>query len=348
MRRSLALVIALALGCTASDPAPPVRPPATTSPAAATPAPASPAAGSPAAMAWSRIADIPTPRSEVAAAAFRDAIYVVGGFGGTRTVERYIPAQRRWERQPDLPVGVDHPMAAAIESGGPGAAYEGVYVMGGYSGGSAIARAFHLASGASAWREIAPMPARRAAGAAVALFPVIGPQGATPRVYVVGGAVDARLDPTTFEYDPFANAWRTRAEIPTPRDHLAAALLDGRACAIGGRRLSMAQNLPALECYDPIGDSWERLPAAPTARGGVGAAVVERKLYLIGGEQPQSTFKEVEIYDADTRQWTRGPDLPTARHGIGVVAFGRAVYVMTGGPRPGGSQTAVCEVLSLR
>jgi len=110
----------------------------------------------------------------------------------------------------------------------------------------------------------------------------------------------------------------------------------------------MSRNLAALECYEPYADSWERLPAAPTARGGVGAAVARERLFFIGGEQPAGTFKEVEIYDPGTRSWSRGPDLPTPRHGMGVVSTGDQVFVMTGGPTPGGSQTAVCEVLSLR
>lgn len=182
------------------------------------------------------------------------------------------------------------------------------------------------------------MPEARAAGAAVAIG---------ERIYVVGGATGGGLATATFEYDLGADRWTSRAAIATRRDHLAAAALDGRVCAVGGRELSMSRNLATLECYDPARDAWERLPPAPTPRGGVGAAVVGTKLVFIGGEQPQGTFKEVEIYDSSTRAWTRGPDLPTPRHGIGVVAVGGSVYVMSGGPTPGGSQTPVCEVLTL-
>lgn len=329
----------LAATCTSADVTRATAPPTAATAATAT-SPTATAPASPGAMSWSRIADIPTPRSEVAAAVFGDAIYVIGGFGGPRTVERYVVADRRWERQPDLPIGVDHPMAAAIDGGD----HAGVYVMGGNSGG-ATARAFRLAPGASTWRELAPMPSARSAGAA-ATFLTRFAQG--PRIWVVGGASGSRLERATLEYDPATDRWRERAAIPTPRDHLAAAVLDGKVCAVGGRELSMSRNLAALECYEPTTDTWERLPAAPTARGGVGAAVVERRLFFIGGEQGQGTFKEVEVFDAATRQWSRAPDLPTARHGIGVAAFGGAVYVMSGGPTPGGSQTAVCELLTLR
>jgi N-acetylneuraminic acid mutarotase len=286
-------------------------------------------------VAWQRLADIPTPRSEVGAAAIDNTVVVIGGFGGSSVVERYDPSARSWRREPDLPVAVDHPMAAAIAAG-PRA---GVYVTGGYSNGPPIARTFYLARNATAWREVAPMPEPRGAAAIVAIG---------ERLYVVGGANALGLAVTTLEYDAAADRWSSKAVIPTRRDHLAAAVLDGRACAVGGRELSAARNLPAFECYDPQRDAWERMPAAPTARGGVGAAVVGTRLLFIGGERPEGTFKEVEIFDSATRAWTKGPDLPTPRHGIGVVAVGDTVYVMSGGPTPGGSQTPVCEALTVR
>ena len=285
------------------------------------------------ALAWRRIPDIPTGRSEVAAAVFRDEVYVIGGFGGARVVE--IFDGQRWRRGPDLPLGVDHPMAAAVaESSGAGA---GVYVLGGNAG-APTARSFRLAPGATAWTEVAAMPGPRSQGAAVA-------QGRF--IYVVGGFDGQRLAAPTFAYEADANRWRQVAAIPTPRDHLAAALVAGRVCAVGGRRLSLTTNLATLECYDPGADRWEKAADAPTARGGVGAAAVGNRLVFVGGERPDATYKEVEIFDAEVGTWTRGPDLPNPRHGIGVVAVGRTVYVMTGGPTPGGSQTPVSEAIDL-
>ncbi len=283
---------------------------------------------------WRRIADIPTPRSEVAAAVLRDVVYVIGGFGGARVVETFDGSA--WRRVPDLPLGVDHPMAAAIadDAGAPA----GVYVMGGNAP-AATARAFRLSPGDDSWREIAAMPAPRAQAAAVAV-------GA--KIYVVGGANGDRLVSATYVYDAASDRWSTAASIPTPRDHLAAAGLGGRVCAVGGRRLSLLQNLATFECYDPRTDAWTKLKDAPTARGGVGAAVVGTKLVFVGGEQPLGTFKEVEVYDEVTTTWAKAPDLPTSRHGIGVVAVRSTVYVMSGGPTPGGSQTPVCEAFDVR
>jgi Galactose oxidase, central domain/Kelch motif len=292
-----------------------------------------PVATSSAQLAWRRIPDIPTPRSEVAATVFRDQVYVMGGFGGARVVE--IFDGQRWRRGPDLPLAVDHPMAAAVADGASGS--PGVYIIGGNSGGP-TARAFRLAPDASTWTEVAAMPGPRSQGAAVA-------QGRF--IYVVGGYDGQRLVAPTYAYDANANSWRQVAAIPTTRDHLAAELVAGRVCAIGGRKLSLTTNLATLECYDPGADRWEKAADAPTARGGVGAAAVGNRLVFVGGEQPSGTYKEVEMFDAESGRWTRLPDLPTPRHGIGVVAVRGTVYVMTGGPTPGGSQIATSEAIDI-
>lgn len=289
--------------------------------------------GSSAATAWRRIADIPTARSEVAATVFRNEVYVIGGFGGGRVVE--IFDGQRWRRGPDLPLEIDHAMAASIpETTDAGA---GVYVFGGNAP-APIARGFRLAPDATAWREIAAMPGPRSQAAAVA-------RGSS--IYIVGGFDGQRLVAPTYAYEANVDRWRQVAPIPTPRDHLGAALIIGRICAIGGRKLSLTTNLATFECYDPGADRWDRLPDAPTPRGGVGAAAIGDRLVFVGGERPEGTYKEVELYDGATRAWSRLPDLPTPRHGIGVVAVGRTVYVMSGGPTPGGSQTPVSEALDL-
>ena len=67
---------------------------------------------------------------------------------------------------------------------------------------------------------------------------------------------------------------------------LAAVGFAGRMCAIGGRKLSLLQNLASFECYDPGRDAWQAMPDIPTARGGIGAAVVGDRIFVLGGEQP--------------------------------------------------------------
>ncbi|HEV8535914.1 MAG TPA: kelch repeat-containing protein [Candidatus Limnocylindria bacterium] len=328
MRFALIAIVLAACANPAASPTPPPTP-ASLGGSTATPSPTSSVS-----LAWRRIANIPTPRSEVAAAVFRGIVYVVGGIGGGDVVEAYAGRNDLWSSAPRYPLKVDHPMAAGVDAEG---SPPGVYVLGGNVNGVATARSFRLAE--QGWREIAAMPAPRSQAAAVAIG---------GRIYVVGGAAAGRLVGPTYVYDTATDRWSESAAIPTPRDHLAAAALGGRVCAVGGRRLSMAQNLKTFECYDPAADRWTAMPDAPTARGGVGAAAIDQRLFFVGGEQPQGTFREVEIFDGATGTWSRGPDLPTARHGLGVVSVGVTLYVMSGGPTPGGSQTPVCEAVDVR
>jgi N-acetylneuraminic acid mutarotase len=323
----LALAMALALGACAPGGGAPER----TFTFLSSPSPSS-ATGAAVSAAWRRIADIPTPRSEVAAAVFRGVVYVVGGFGGGNVVETY--ASDRWSTAARYPISVDHAMAAALDV----APTPGLYVFGGNVNGVAVAQSFRF-TGEQGWRELAPMPAPRSQGAAVALG---------GKVFIVGGASNDRLVSPTYLYDPATDRWSIVAALPTPRDHLAAIAFAGRVCAVGGRKLSLLQNLASFECYDPGRDAWQTMPDAPTARGGIGAAVVGNRIFVAGGEQPIGTFKELDIFDSSTGTWTRGPELPTSRHGLGVVAAASTIYVMSGGPTPGVSQTAVCEALDVR
>src|SRR2546425_13137396 len=106
MRRSLALVALALVACGPGE-----------HPGTAAPAPSRSAAtttSSAAPRAWRRLADIPTPRSEIAAAVYQqDKVYVIGGFGGPDRVEGYDAGTRRRDRLADLPPGVEQPMSPA-------------------------------------------------------------------------------------------------------------------------------------------------------------------------------------------------------------------------------------------
>lgn len=284
---------------------------------------------------WAKIPDMPTPRSDAATVAFEDRIIVIGGVGGPTVVERYDPLTKFWDRLPDLPVGVTSAMATAVDSG----VDAGIFVFGGYVDGRTSRRSFYLPRAADAWLEIIGLPDPRAAGAAVAI---------DRSIFLVGGTASANtLTLSPWELDLEAGGWSNGAPMPTGRDHLAAVVIGGKICAIGGRDLSPARNLNAFECFDPDANKWETLPPLPTARGGIGAAVSKDRVVVIGGEQPSGTFKEVEVYDVKAGKWSRGPDLPTPRHSLGVASVKGIVYTIGGAPAPGASQTKACESLTL-
>jgi len=264
---------------------------------------------------WRSHAQLPIPRTEVAAATVGREIAVVGGYLGngssTNQVDFYAPATNRWRRGPNLPAQVNH--AAATTSRGR------LYVLGGYG---AEKRGFELTG--SRWRRLT-LPASRAAAGAAAIRGTI---------YLVGGVGAGGLARTMLAYDTKRRRWHAR-QGPTPREHLAVATARGRVYAIAGRTSGLDTNLELVESWAPGELRWRRETPVPEARGGTGAAAVGRAIVSVGGEAPGGTIRAVFAYDVVRRAWRRLENLPTPRHGVGVAAFGGSVYVIGGGPEPG-------------
>ena len=135
--------------------------------------------------------------------------------------------------------------------------------------------------------------------------------------------------------------------MPTAREHLTSAVVDGKLYVIGGRTNGVAFNVDANEVYDPVADKWTILEPMPSKRGGLSsAAVVNGSIYVIGGEQPTGTFNNNERFDTVSNTWTPEGNMPTARHGLAAVAIDNNIYVIGGGPQPGGSSTDVNEIFN--
>jgi non-specific serine/threonine protein kinase len=263
--------------------------------------------------------------------------WVAGGLApGTRATRRtqgYDPVVNGWKTGPKLPRPLHHEMAVTYK--------DELVVIGGWipegSDPSAITSDRVYALRGSKWVQLPALNKPRAAGAAA----VVG-----DKIVVVGGQADGKLVPTTEVFD--GKQWQTKAPMPTPREHLAAASDGKYLYAVGGRNLTPDKNSAALERYDPETDTWERLPDMPTPRGGLGAAIVGGHLVAAGGETPTDVLGKVESYNPTAKRWTRAPSLRDPRHGVVVLAIGRSLYVLGGGRRPGhDSATDTGQVLRL-
>jgi hypothetical protein len=290
------------------------------------------ASGAP--QAWLTLSPMPTPRTEVAAAAADGRIVVAGGFdaaGDTvATVEVYDVEADEWTEGPDLPLAVNHAMAASDG--------ERVYVLGGYNReGTPTSGAYVLEGGT--WTSLEEMPEPRAAGGAV--FAADG-------LFVAGGIGPTGLAGSTMVLALATGRWGPAAGLNEPREHLGVTALGDLVYAVGGRVNGLAGNLATVERLDPATGVWEELPGMPTARGGTAAAAGGGLVISAGGEQESGTFAEVEAYDPDARSWQALPELPTPRHGLGVVVSDETLYVIAGGPAPGLTVTGVVEALDLR
>jgi serine/threonine-protein kinase PknK len=255
-----------------------------------------------------------------------DKIWLMGGlYNGAilDTVESYDPRTGVWETGPPLPVGLHHAAAAT---------YRGeVVVLGGATDNIANASNRVFALRGNNWVELPPLTHPRAAPAAA----VVG-----DKLVVVGGQNAKQVVPQTEVFD--GNSWKDAADMPTPREHLAAVSDGTYVYSVGGRFLSADKNSAAFERFDPANGAWTKLVDMPTPRGSYGATFIDGRVVAIGGEEPTQVLAVVESYDIAEAKWSTLIPMPTARHGEAVATVGHTIYVIGGANRPsheGGTAT---------
>ena len=286
---------------------------------------------------WTTIPPLNVPRQEVGVAAVEGRVYVIGGIGtdqqGSKVVEIFDTQTGRWRLGPSFPIPIHHPNVAAVGSK--------IYVAGGYSdpGFTPVAKVFELDTDTGVWARKADLRRARAAGAAIEY---------AGRMYVFGGDAGDRSVTDTSVYDPSADQWTELRPMPTPRNHMGAAVLRGRIYVVGGRPGS----LPVNEMYDPATNTWTTKPPMPTARSGHAVGAYRQSLIAIGGEGNPGTstgvFSEVEAYNADLEDWTSLEPMVVPRHGIGIGAIGNAMFIPGGAVFEGYGATGQSDFFEVR
>src|ERR1700757_145573 len=267
---------------------------------------------------WRSLPDAPTARLMMAWAVLNDKIWILGGLRNgvaLQTVESYDPRTGAWETGPPLPIPLHHAAAAT---------YRGeVVVLGGASENLADASNKVFALRGGNWVELPHLTHARAAPAAA----VVG-----DKLVAVGGQNAKQLVPQTEVFD--GSSWRDAADMPTPREHLAAVSDGNYVYTVGGRFLSSDKNSSALERFDPGSGAWTKLVGMPTPRGSYGATYIDDRIVAVGGEEPTMVVNVVESYDITDKTWSTLPPMPTARHAEVVATVGNTVYVIGGANRP--------------
>jgi N-acetylneuraminic acid mutarotase len=300
-----------------------------------------------AAQKWSTAAPIPVGAEEIYGIAAGGKLYVFGGLApGWKPmgmVFEYDPAVDRWTRKRDMPAFLHHVALATVNGK--------IYMFGGFelpgkgpAAWAPVSTTWEYDPAADSWRSMAPAPMARGAHNAVVV---------DNRVHVIGGAglhpgsKETALHPArphralgTHEvFDPATNAWSTRTDMPTPRNHAAAGVVDGRIFVIGGRIgsvfITTASNTDIVEEYDPATDSWGRLRAPmPNPRSAVAWGVNGGRIYVVGGEIRHrdfwATYAAVDAFDPKSNSWTRLPPMPMPRHGLAADFIGNRLHVVSG------------------
>lgn len=302
-------------------------------------------------------ASIPLPRpvQEIYPAIFDARLVVAGGFEAkgstvaslsdlapTAAVHSFRPGARAWERLPDLPLPLHHPLLVAQGAR--------LWCIGGFSSRPNALwrmeqRAFILARGAARWEEGPPLPRphAEAVGAVLAGRLVVG-LGRTPMEAANASYSDHGDTQETWLLKPDGSGWEPGPRAPLgvnsaafvadgPRLHV----LGGRY-STGGRILSIA----AHQILDSATWTWRQAAPMPAPRGGHAAAIAAGRLHVFGGETFEGTpaaHATVFRYDPRTDRWDEPATMPTPRHGLGALGLAGRIHLLGGAEQPGGRAT---------
>jgi N-acetylneuraminic acid mutarotase len=260
--------------------------------------------------------------SEFALAEADGKLYLLGGYPSSRqavrTVQIYDIASDRWELGPPLPHPNNHGMAASVHGK--------VYLIGGQTtadGHAYVDTVYELDVARGTWVEKARMPTARSSGVAVV-------RGG--KIYVAGGHFPRGRDFAV--YEPAADRWEVLPNLPTPRDHIAGAVINGRIHVVGGRPQTAAH-----EVYDPETRTWSTAAPMLRARSGINGVMARGCFHVWGGEDPAIGMNpDHDYYDPRTDRWTRLRDMPIPVHGVTGSAFVHGlIWVSGGGTSVGGN-----------
>ncbi|MBO9533119.1 MAG: hypothetical protein J7513_09125, partial [Solirubrobacteraceae bacterium] len=298
-------------------------------------------------VSWSNGTDLPFRAHEAGGIGADGKVFVFGGYdveyigqtGNWRPRSRatsYDPATGTWTELAALPAFAAGSAAGATHIGTATDDSRYVYLAGGYPAnkngtgqlfGSKTVLRYDIAN--DRYDALPDLPFARGAGG----LGLIGRE-----LHFVGGSDNARetvSDHWALDLDNLAAGWKPRAALPSPRNHLATAVVHGRLFVAGGQvgENAAATTSDSLEAYNPATDKWNDEPSLPTALSHLGLATNGDVLYLLGGETAftkPGTF--AYTFNPATETWGPLTALPDKRS-TGVAAFIDGVLYYAGGGR---------------
>jgi N-acetylneuraminic acid mutarotase len=119
--------------------------------------------------------------------------------------------------------------------------------------------------------------------------------------------------------------------MPTPRQGIGAAVVEGWIYAVGGSDENIA-SLDTLERYNPVQDKWETRASLPVKRHFATAAALGDKLFIMGGlvDSGGSTSPFVYRYDPQIDKWLKRADMANSRYGRASQVVNGQIYALGG------------------
>jgi N-acetylneuraminic acid mutarotase len=232
---------------------------------------------------WQFVADMPLDLYGAASASDGTYAYFAGGYsfsfpGTVNVFNRYDPVTNTWTPLTPMPTGAA--MASAVYY----PQTSKIYVFGGaeFDSGTIynLTQIYDIAS--NTWSSGANMPDLRS-------FMGAGYVPANGKIYLVSGYNTGDVtsaQPDTWEYDPAANTFTSRAPFPHPAGGFASGVINGKLYVAGGRDANNL-NINLTWEYGPVADTWTAKANRPGAQPNIpGSAVALNALFAFGGGRP--------------------------------------------------------------
>lgn len=159
-------------------------------------------------------------------------------------------------------------------------------------------------------------------------------------LYMSGGSfsVDEQT-PVTWAYDPAANTWTRKADMPKATAAGVSGVIDGKLWVLPGFCSTELYPSPGycntslirqIFRYDPVTNRWAARHACPHYHKYAAGGVLDGKFYVAGG----LGSTDLDVYDPATNTWQTLAPLPTGGVATGAVLGGRLWVLVSVGGQP--------------
>ena len=298
---------------------------------------------------WKKGAPSPFARVESPAAVIKGKLYLFGGFTddlqASNQIDIYDPANDAWTRAKEMPTQVTH---LNPESDG-----NTLWFAGGFKGrhpGPVTDEVWKYDVTTDTWMPGPPLPEPRAGGGLVVV---------QRKLHYFGGY---KTDRDTNSGDHWSlslegdAAWQREAEMPDPRGHVSATVLDGKIYALGGDHGHDKTQIDVNSChrFDPATNQWSEIAKLPDGRSHFESSTIVYKgrILIVGGrcnssQPPRNVVNDILEYDPQSDKWQVVGTLPEPVLAPAAAIIGGRLIITGGGlnnPRPLIATTRIAEL----
>jgi hypothetical protein len=288
---------------------------------------------------WKKGTPSPFARAESPAAVVGNKFYLFGGFTddlqAANQVDVYDPANDSWARLKDMPTRLTH-LNPAIDG-------NTIWFAGGFKGkhpGPVTNEVWKYDVTSDSWTPGPMLPEPRAGGG----LAIVG-----RALHYFGGY---KADRNTDAGDHWSlvldgqATWQREADLPNPRGHVSAAVLEGKIYALGGDHGHDVTQIDLKYChqFDPATKKWTEIASLPDGRSHFESSTIiyQNKILIVGGrcnssQPPRNVVDDLLVYDPQSNTWQVVGTLPEKVLAPSAAIISGQIVVIGGGlnnPRP--------------